>query len=158
MHDEVTDMIAKGPDRETVAEARQLHADRVLTYAALLYLVGFVLHTGDHLRRGVDVLTPEVFWAGIASSVIAVAAIALALVGHRMAPLVAVAVGFPAALGVAAVHLAPDWGVFSDSLPDGNVDALTWVAVLVEIGGALALGAAGAYLVRSRSHAALLGR
>ena len=124
--------------------------DQVLRCAALLYLVGFLLHTGDHLRRGVDVLTPEVFWAGVASSILVVVAITLALVGHRLAPLIAVAAGFPVALGVAAVHLAPQWSAFSDSLPDGHVDAWTWAAVLVEIAGALAFAAAGAYVLRQR--------
>jgi hypothetical protein len=123
------------------------HRYQVLRYAALLFLVGFVLHTADHFRRGLGVLTPEVFWAGIASSVLALAAITLALIGHRLAPLAAVAVGFTA-FGIAAVHLAPDWGAFSDSLPDGTVDVLTWAAVLLEIGGALAFAAAGLYVLR----------
>ena len=48
----------------------------------------------------------------------------------------------------AAVHLLPRWGAFSDSLPDGGVDALSWAAVLLEIGGALAFGVAGAYALR----------
>lgn len=129
------------PSRTTGAP----RADRVLRYAALVYTAGFLAHNGDHVRRGLDVLTPEVFWAGTVSGMVAVAAITLALVGHRLAPLVAVAHGFSQALGVAAVHLLPRWGALSDSLPDGGVDALSWAAVLVEIAGALAFGAAGAY-------------
>jgi hypothetical protein len=132
------------PSRETDA----LRSDRVLRYAALFYAGGFLVHTADHLRRGLDVLTPEVFWAGTVSGVVAVAAIALALVGHRLAPLVAVAHGFSQALGVAAVHLPPTWSAFSDSLPDAGADALSWAAVLLEIAGALAFAAAGAYVLR----------
>jgi hypothetical protein len=123
-------------------------ADRLLKYAALVYAVGFLLHTADHLRRGLDVLTPEVFWAGNVSGAVAVAAIALALAGHGLAPLIAVAHGFSQALGVSAVHLLPGWGAFSDSLPDGGADALSWAAVLLEIGAALAFGLAGAYALR----------
>lgn len=121
---------------------------RLLRYAALVYAAGFLLHNGDHVRRGFDVLTPEVFAAGTVTGVVAMAAITLALVGHRVAPLVAVVHGFSQALGVAAVHLLPHWSAFSDSLPDGHVDALSWAAVLAEIAGALALGAAGAYALR----------
>jgi hypothetical protein len=120
----------------------------VLRYAALLFAAGFLAHNADHFRRGVDVLTPQVLWAGSVAAVLSVAAIALALAAHRLAPVVAVAVGFPLALGVSAVHLAPPWSAFSDSLPSGGVDALSWAAVLFEIGGALVLGAAGVYALR----------
>ena len=125
-------------------------ANRVLKYAALLYAAGFLLHNADHVRRGLDVLTPEVLGAGSASGVVAVGAIALALVGHPLAPLVAVAHGLSQGLGVAAVHLLPHWSTFSDSLPDGGADALSWVAVLVEIGSALGFGVAGAYVLARR--------
>src|SRR5262245_32628984 len=133
---------------QTLTSAAGDRADRVLRHAAILFLIGFLIHNGDHLRRGVDVLTPEVLWAGSVSGVLALAAIALALMGHRLAPLVAVAVGLPMALGVAAVHLLPRWSAFSDSLADGRVDALSWIAVLAEIAGALAFGAVGAWALR----------
>jgi hypothetical protein len=123
-------------------------AYRILRYAALAYAVGFLLHTADHFRRGLEVLTPEVLWAGSVSGVVAVAAIGLALVGHGLAPLIAVAHGLSQGLGVAAVHLLPRWGTFSDSLPDGGADALSWAAVLLEIAAALAFGAAGVYVLR----------
>ena len=125
-----------------------LRANRVLCNAALFYAAGFLAHNADHFRRGLDVLTPEVLWAGSVSGMVAVAAIALALLGHRLAPLVAVAHGFSQALGVAAVHLLPRWSAFSDSLADVGADGLSWAAVLAEIAGALAFGAAGAYVLR----------
>jgi hypothetical protein len=123
---------------------------RLLRYAALVYTAGFLAHNADHVRPGLDVLTPEVFWAGAISGMVAVAAIALALAGHHWAALVAVAHGFSQAFGVAAVHLLPRWSAFSDSLPDGHADALSWVAVLAEIAGALAFGVAGMYVLRQR--------
>lgn len=122
--------------------------DWLLRYAAILYGAGFLLHSADHLRRGVDAITPEVLWAGNISSVLGIAAIALVLMGHRLGAVVAIAVGFPTALGVAAVHLLPAWGAFSDSLSDGGVDVLSWAAVLIEIGGAVALGVAGVIALR----------
>jgi hypothetical protein len=121
---------------------------RALRYAALCYAAGFLLHTVDHLRRGLDVLTPEVLWAGNVSSLMAVAAIALVMIGHRVAPLVAIAAGFSQAIGVSAVHLLPEWGAFSDSLSSGSVDALSWLAVLSEIAGAAIFGAAGVAVLR----------
>src|SRR5258705_13542223 len=102
----------------------------LLRLTAAVYLVGWSLHTGDHLRRGLDAVTAEVLWAGNISGLLALAAIGLALAGHRLAPIAAVAAGLPAAVGVAAVHLLPSWGVFSDSLPDGHVDGFTWGAGL----------------------------
>ncbi len=75
-------------------------------------------------------------------------AIALVLMGHRLAPMFAVAVGFPTALGVAASHLLPRWSSFSDALPGSGVGALSYAAVIVEIVGALALGMAGTYTLR----------
>jgi hypothetical protein len=116
---------------------------QALRYAAACYAAGFLLHTVDHLRRGLDVLTPEVLWAGNVSSLMAVAAIALAMIGHRVAPVVAIGVGFSQAIGVSAVHLLPTWGAFSDSLSSGSVDALSWLAVLSEIAGAAMFGATG---------------
>jgi hypothetical protein len=123
--------------------------NQVLKYAALAYAVAFLAHTADHFRRGLDVLTTEVLWLGTAASVLAVVAIALALAGSPLAPLLAVVHGFSQAAGVAAVHLLPPWGPFSDSLHHG-VDIVSWVAVLAEIGGALAFGVAGVYALRQR--------
>jgi hypothetical protein len=42
-----------------VARARtEVGGDRLLKYAALLYLAALVVHNGDHLRRGTETLTP----------------------------------------------------------------------------------------------------
>jgi hypothetical protein len=137
------------PAPPTAGGETQPRAQRLLRYGALLYLVGFLAHTGDHLRRGIDVVTSHVLWAGNVSAVLAVVAITLVLLRHRFGPLAAIAVGLPAAVGVAAVHLLPQWSTaLSDSLPDGNVDGLTWAAVLIEIGGAFAFGLAGLYALR----------
>jgi hypothetical protein len=91
-------------------------AARLLKSVAPVYAVGLLVHAADHLRRGLDLLTPEVFWAGSVTGVVAVAAIWMALVGHRLAPAIAFAHGVSQGLGVAAVHLLPSWGAFSDSL------------------------------------------
>lgn len=120
-----------------------LSATPGLPNAALVLLAGFLLHNVDHFRRGLDVLTPEVLWAGSFGGLITLAAIGLALAGHRLAPQVAVAVGFGMAIGVSIVHLLPRWSSFSDSLAAANADPFTWLAVLCEIAGALVFGWAG---------------
>lgn len=118
--------------------------DRALETAAAVYFVGFMFHNGDHLRRGFDVITRHVFWGGMAVGLASAFALALVVLRHPMASRVAIAVGFSAAIGVTAAHLLPEWSAFSDSLIDGHVDALTWVAVLAEIGGAVLMSVAGA--------------
>jgi hypothetical protein len=133
----------------TSRAADAFRPNQVLRFAALAYAAAFLAHTADHFRRGLDLLTPEVFWLGTTASVLAVVAIALAFVGSPLAPLLAVVHGFSQALGVAAVHLLPAWGAFSDSLHHG-ADAMSWTAVLAEIGGALVFGVAGAYAFRHR--------
>jgi hypothetical protein len=120
-----------------------------LRTAALVYAAGLTIHTIDHFRRGVDAVTNHVFWAGTLLTTISVIAIVLVFRRHPAAPIVAVAVGFTAAIGVSATHLLPEWSTaLSDSLPSGDVDVFSWFAVLVEIVGAFTLGCAGLYALR----------
>ena len=65
-----------------------------------------------------------------------------------MAPLAAVAVGIPHGLAISAVHFLPDFGAFSDSFSSFAAGPLTWAAVLLEVGGALATGLIGLYALR----------
>lgn len=124
--------------------------DRGLRAAAIAFAAGAVLHNGDHFRRGVDAVTTHLFWLGNVGMVLTIVAIAVVLLRHRLAPLVAASAGFPLALGFAAAHLLPEWSVFSDSFIDGDVSAFSWFASLAEIAGALALGVAGAVVLRRR--------
>jgi hypothetical protein len=122
-----------------------------LRAAALLYTVGLVLHTADHVRRGIDVIKPAVLWAGNVSTLLGITVVALVLMQHRAAPLMAALAGIPTALGVAAVHLLPSWGALSDSFIDSapGVTAFSWLVVLLEIVGALAMGFVGFTMVRA---------
>jgi hypothetical protein len=120
---------------------------RLLRFCALFYALGLALHTADHLRRGVDAITPEVLWAGNVSTAIGITLVVLVIVGNRYAPLLAALTGTPIAVGVAMVHLLPKWGALSDSFVGGahntGVTAFSWIVVLVEIVGAVALGIVG---------------
>ena len=124
--------------------------DRILRYAAVFFLIGFAVHNADHIRRGVSSVTPELLAAGNLAAVVSVAAIVLVLRGHRLAAQVAVAAGFPLAIGFTAAHMLPTWSALSDSFIDGHVSVFSWVASLLEIAGALALGFAGLAVLRRR--------
>ena len=125
-------------------------ADRFLRNATILYGAGLVLHVADHFRRGTSVLTGEVNLLGTISTVAGVITIGLVMTRHRLAPVLAMILGFTVAVGVAAVHLLPHWSDFSDAFPGSRtgVTALSWTVVLIEIAGAFAMGVAGLYALR----------
>ena len=130
---------------------------RFLKYCALLYALGLALHTADHLRRGLDVVTTQVQWAGNVSTVVGITVAVLVVVGNRYGPILAATTGIPVALGVAAVHLLPKWSALSDAFVGAHntgVTALSWTVVSIEIVGALAMGVAGLAIVRQHRSAA----
>jgi len=131
------------------------HEYRLLRFCALFYALGLGLHTADHLRRGLDTVTPQVLWIGNISTVVGIGVVAAVVVGYRHAAMLAALTGLPVALGVAAVHLLPHWSAFSDSFDGAHgtgVTAMSWIVVLIEIAGAVALGIAGMRIV-VREHA-----
>jgi len=132
---------------------RGTRAERMLWWAAVFYAVAFLLHTGDHLRRGLGVETGQVLVLGSASAVLQVFAIGAVFARHRLAAVLAAATGFPDAVGITAVHMLPQWSSFSDAFPGAHgtgVTAFSWFAAGAEIVGALLFGLAGVYVVRSR--------
>ncbi len=123
-----------------------------LRRAGVVFAAGFVVHNADHARRGLAVITDHVVWGGTVVAVVAAVVLTLVATRHPLAPFVAAAGGLAIAAGVSATHLLPDWGALSDSLPSGDVDGLTWLAVLAEVGGALALGLTGMRIVRRQGY------
>jgi hypothetical protein len=135
---------------KTASDSVWSSREGLLRSAAVLYGAGLALHTADHIRRGVGVLTPEVYWLGTISTIAGVVTLVLVLARHRRAPLVAALVGFQVALGTAAVHLLPHWSSFSDALPGARgtgVTLFSWIVVNIEIVGALLMGIFGANLL-----------
>jgi hypothetical protein len=123
----------------------------VLRFAAWFYAIAWAVHTGDHLRRGFSSITSEVTVLGTTTAVLQIAAVVLVLTRNRWAPLVAVVVGLPDGIGIAAVHLLPHWSSFSDAFPGAHgtgVTGFSWFAAIVEIIGALTFAAAGAYCLK----------
>lgn len=124
---------------------------RWLVAAGVLFAVGSAVHTVDHLRRGQGSVTEALYWVGNLALVMQVTTVVLVLTRHRLAPVVALAAGFPLALGFFAAHWLPDWGSLSDPLWD--IDSWSWfsyVASTLEIVGALAVGFAGYAVVRAQ--------
>jgi len=124
-------------------------AHRLLQRSAFFFLFGFVAHTADHARRTLHVLTEHVIWAGTMVSMLTAVILTLLVTRHRLGALFAAVGGFSIAIGVSATHLLPQWSAMSDPLPGGEVDAFTWIAVLLEVSGALALGIAGLMVLRA---------
>ena len=125
-----------------------------LRVAAVVFAVALLVHGADHLRRGMDVVTPEVFWLGNVQLVLSLVTLVLVFRGHRWAPAFAVGVGFASAVGFSAAHLLPHWSAFSDSFTGAHhasgVTAFSWFAACFEIGAGLALGVTGLRALRTR--------
>jgi hypothetical protein len=129
-------------------------AERTLRTVGVVFLAALLLHGFDHLRRGFDVITPQVFWLGNLQLTLAVVAVVLVFRRHWWAPAAAVAVGLPSAIGFTAAHLLPHWSPFSDPFTGAavapHVTALSWVAALFEIAADLAFAWAGLAVLRVR--------
>jgi hypothetical protein len=115
-----------------------------LPAAATLFTVAVLVHNADHLRRGVDTVDLDVFWAGTSAIALEVAIVVLAFQRHRLAPRLAAAGGLALALGYGVVHFLPQRGWLSDSFTSGaDVSPLSWFAASLEMVAALAVAAAG---------------
>src|SRR5689334_25023566 len=102
--------------------------DHRLWVAGLVFAVGSTIHIVDHLRRGQGSVTELLFTMGNLALVLQVVTITLILTRHRLAPVVAVAAGFPLALGFAAAHWLPHWSAMSD--PVWQIRSATWFSYL----------------------------
>ena len=129
-------------------------AARLLRYAAVFYAVAWAVHTADHVRRGLGVETVEVSTLGGVTAIAQLLVVATVFLRWRWAAVAAVAIGFPDAVGIAAVHLLPHWSAFSDAFPGASgtgVTGLSWFAGVLEIVGALVFGMAGVHALRAAS-------
>ena len=122
--------------------------DPVLIGALTMLLALLGLHALDHTLRQSAPVPAEASTLGTLGFVVTVAALLLALANSRFAwPLTAL-VAFGTTFGFLVVHVAPDWGPFSQPYADIPVDALSWVAMLVP--AVVALGV-GVFAVRAGS-------
>lgn len=132
--------------RQATAQVERT-ADERLRQVAVVFMVALAVHGADHLRRGLDVMTTQVNWAGRVQFLFAVTAVVLVFRRHPWAPPVAFAVGFASAIGFVLAHLLPEWSSFSDSYTGSrvapNVNALSWATAIFEIGADAAFGWTG---------------
>jgi hypothetical protein len=125
-----------------------------LLRANILFIAANLLHSADHQRQGIGGLSWEILAGGSAITVAAIASLVLAWRGDGRAPIFGAVLGLSAAAGIAASHLAPHWGAFSDSYPQIHADAISWVVVLIEIAAAVALATVAVRDLRRASSAA----
>ena len=121
----------------------------ILRGPALLFLITWIVHSGDHIRRGTATTPDGVIWAGTLVAILVTVGLTLIFTGHALAP-ATTAVVFPAvAVGVVATHFLPDWGSLSEPLlVDSQADAFAALAAGLEVVGASILGLAGWRVMR----------
>lgn len=123
-----------------------------LRTAGVVFAIALVVHGADHFRRGMDVLTGTVFWAGNAQIALSVVTLVLIFGHHRLAPAFAAVLGFASAIGFSLAHLLPHWSSFSDSFtgahPAPHVTGFSWFAAAFEIASGLYLGIAAVVTMR----------
>ncbi|MHC9292997.1 hypothetical protein ACRCUN_11045 [Mycobacterium sp. LTG2003] len=133
-----------------------VRSQRFFRISALAFLVGWALHVVDHLLRGMSASPTFVMVGGMVQGVVVIAAITMALSGHRRAPELAIFTGVGSALIFSYAHLLPNfWPGFQDSYLTGprvNVTWFSWVTALSEIGTGLLFAYAG-FRAKARSTA-----
>lgn len=160
-HVDHIDRPAPEPERATAAPGTQVdrRTDVWLLRAAAFFAVAVVLHNGDHVRRGADAVSSDVFWLGTAGIVLEVAVVLVICQRHRIAPLAAAVAGANLAAGYVLVHFLPERSWFSDSFTSGaDVSALSWTAALVEVAAAVALAVTGLVVLSRRGGLASAAR
>ncbi len=147
---------------DQISPARD-NASDIIRWAAIAFVVGFVIHGLDHLRRGMSASPPFIMVAGAIQGLFVAVAVAMALSRRRRAPEAAIAVGFGSAVGFTYAHLLPTFlPGYQDSFispPHINVMWFSWLSsrgALTEIGTAIVFAIAGIRARRSVGEASVL--
>lgn len=123
-----------------------------LAIAAVVFLTANLLHVADHGRQHLAGLNAVILLLGTLVTASAVAVVIAVRRGSPRAPLLAAVVGFQAAIGVSASHIAPEWSVISASYSDEiDADTLAWAVMLSEVVAGFLLGVAGLHSLRARA-------
>jgi hypothetical protein len=132
---------------------------RLLVAAATLFAVAVLVHNSDHVRRGIDSVSRQVFWVGTAGIVLEVGVVVLATQRHRLAPLAAVAAGWSLAPAYLLVHFLPaHWWLGDSFTVASHVSPLSWCAASLEVLAAALLGLAGWVVLQDRGGLASAAR
>lgn len=112
---------------------------RRLLFANLALAILLAGHIADHTLRqsggtqlGLAASLPGLLGAGAVF-----VSLAFVVAGYRYAPQIAGTIGLLTALGFVAVHLAPDWSMFSDPYEDRYLDTVSWIQMLASLAGGL---------------------
>jgi len=115
---------------------------RRLIEASVLLFVLQVAHTADHIiGHPADAIGQIPGYLGFFT---VLGTIYLVASDSPFGPLAAAATGFFTAAGLAAIHLAPHWGVFSDPYSKLDLPFISWAIVFATLASALWLGVLGA--------------
>lgn len=125
----------------TTAGADYPHAT-ALCVAAVAYAFGYLLHSADHIGRGLDLTPGATFWAGTIGLIPAGFAVFLSFRRDRFAPLFAVLAGFWTALGATLVHIPGHWSPLSEPWR-GGLGWFDWLSLALMVGTAIWFGVAG---------------
>jgi len=104
--------------------------------ALALLLAG---HVADHaLRQPADEqLSLVASLPGLLGALAVFVSLGIVAAGYRHAPQIAGAIGLLTALGFVAVHLVPEWSMFSDPYAERYLDAGSWIEMLAALAGGL---------------------
>jgi hypothetical protein len=127
---------------------------RELIVANLVLVTLLVVHSLDHVLRQSDPVPGGTAVAGLAGLGAAVVCLVLAVAGSRWAPAATALVGLATPIGFVAIHVLPEWSVFSQPYADIEVDALSWLGMLVPAVAAAGVGAIGLRAARSQQFSA----
>ena len=120
---------------------------RALKVTAVLYVLGYLIHSADHVGRGLDLTPGATFWLGTIGLLPAFAAVAFAFAEQRLAGAFAVLAGTTTAVSASLIHLPPHWSAFSEPFREG-VGVVDWLTLVAMVGGGIAFALAGLYAVR----------
>jgi hypothetical protein len=138
-------------DTLTPVNRTDRRTDARLVAAAGFFTLAVLIHNSDHVRRGNDAVSKDVFWVGTSAIALEVALVVLATQRHRLAPLAAAAGGLSLAFGYVFVHFLPARSWLSDSFTSAtDVSPLSWFAASLEVVAAITLGVVGLAALRER--------
>jgi len=114
---------------------------RRLLLANLVLAVLLVGHIADHTLRqpAGGQLDGAANAPGLLGALAVFISFGLVAAGYRYAPHMACVIGILTALGFVAVHLAPNWSMFSDPYADRSLDTASWIQMLTALTGGLLL-------------------